>query len=135
MSSAAAAGNRAFGIDRGMPFPLSDLDAASTVLLLGTNVAATMPPFIGHLTGAQDAGGLIVVDPRRTATARLTDEGRGIHVQPTPGTDLALLLGLTHVVISEGLADAAYLAARTDCLLYTSPSPRDGLLSRMPSSA
>jgi assimilatory nitrate reductase catalytic subunit len=84
------------------------------VLLLGTNVAATMPPFIGHLTGAQDAGGLIVVDPRRTATARLTDEGRGIHVQPTPGTDLALLLGLTHVVISEGFADAAYLAARTD---------------------
>lgn len=114
MSSAAAAGNRAFGIDRGMPFPLSDLDAASTVLLLGTNVAATMPPFIGHLTGAQDAGGLIVVDPRRTATARLTDEGCGIHVQPTPGTDLALLLGLTHVVISEGLSDAAYLAARTD---------------------
>ena len=114
MSSAAAAGNRAFGIDRGMPFPLSDLDAASTVLLLGTNVAATMPPFIGHLTGAQDAGGLIVVDPRRTATVRLTDEGRGIHLQPTPGTDLALLLGLTHVVIAEGLADETYLAERTD---------------------
>ena len=114
MSSAAAAGNRAFGVDRGMPFPLSDLDAASTVLLLGTNVAATMPPFIGHLTGAQDAGGLIVVDPRRTATVRLTDEGRGIHLQPTPGTDLALLLGLTHVVIAEGLADETYLAERTD---------------------
>jgi assimilatory nitrate reductase catalytic subunit len=113
MSSAAAAGNRAFGIDRGLPFPLSDLDAASTVLLLGTNVAATMPPFIGHLTGAQDAGGLIVVDPRRTATARLTDDGRGIHLQPTPGTDLTLLLGLTHVVIMEALADAAYLADRT----------------------
>jgi assimilatory nitrate reductase catalytic subunit len=113
MSSAAAAGNRAFGIDRGLPFPLADLDAASTVLLLGTNVAATMPPFIGHLAGAQQAGGLIVVDPRRTATARLTDEGRGIHLQPTPGTDLALLLGLTHVVIAEGLADAAYLAERT----------------------
>ncbi|CAN5494154.1 molybdopterin oxidoreductase family protein [soil metagenome] len=114
MSSAAAAGNRAFGIDRGMPFPLSDLDAASTVLLLGTNVAATMPPFIGHLSGAQDAGGLIVVDPRRTATVRLTDEGRGIHLQPTPGTDLALLLGLTHVVLAEGLADDGYLTARTE---------------------
>ena len=114
MSSAAAAGNRAFGIDRGLPFPLTDLDAASTVLLLGTNVAATMPPFVGHLTGAQDAGGLIVVDPRRTATARLTDEGRGIHLQPTPGTDLALLLGLTHIVLAEGLADAAYLADRTE---------------------
>jgi assimilatory nitrate reductase catalytic subunit len=114
MSSAAAAGNRAFGIDRGLPFPLSDLDAASTILLLGTNVAATMPPFIGHLTGAQDAGGLIVVDPRRTATARLTDDGRGIHLQPTPGTDLTLLLGLTHAVIAEGLTDAAFLAARTE---------------------
>lgn len=113
MSSAAAAGNRAFGVDRGLPFPLEDLDAASTILLLGTNVAETMPPFIGHLAGAQAAGGLVVVDPRRTPTARLTDEGRGMHVQPAPGTDLALLLGLTHVVIAERLVDADYLAART----------------------
>ncbi|MEV1129321.1 molybdopterin oxidoreductase family protein [Agromyces sp. NPDC049794] len=113
MSSAAAAGNRAFGVDRGLPFPLKDLDAASTILLLGTNVAETMPPFIGHLTGAQAAGGVVVVDPRRTPTARLTDEGRGMHVQPAPGTDLALLLGLTHVVIAERLVDADYLAART----------------------
>ena len=113
MSSAAAAGNRAFGVDRGLPFPLEDLDGASTVLLLGTNVAETMPPFIGHLTGAQAAGGLVVVDPRRTATARLTEDGRGIHVQPAPGTDLALLLGLTHIVIAERLIDADYIAART----------------------
>ena len=77
MSSAAAAGNRAFGVDRGLPFPLEDLDGASTILLLGTNVAETMPPFIGHLAGAQAAGGLVVVDPRRTATARLTDDGHG----------------------------------------------------------
>lgn len=113
MASAAAAGNRAFGVDRGLPFPLEDLDGAETILLLGTNVAETMPPFIGHLAGAQAAGGLVVVDPRRTATARLTDEGRGLHVQPAPGTDLALLLGLTHIVIAEGLVDADYLAART----------------------
>ncbi len=113
MSSAAAAGNRAFGVDRGLPFPLEDLDDAATILLLGTNVAETMPPFIGHLAGAQSAGGLIVVDPRRTATARLTEEGRGLHVQPAPGTDLALLLGLTHVVIAERLVDTEYVAART----------------------
>jgi len=113
MSSAAAAGNRAFGIDRGLPFPLEDLDGASTILLLGTNVAETMPPFIGHLVGAQAAGGLVVVDPRRTATARLTDDGQGLHVQPAPGTDLALLLGLIHVVIAERLVDADYIATRT----------------------
>ena len=113
MSSAAAAGNRAFGLDRGLPFPLEDLDGASTILLLGTNVAETMPPFIGHLTGAQASGGLVVVDPRRTPTARLTDDGRGMHVQPAPGTDLALLLGLAHVVIAERLVDVEYLAGRT----------------------
>ncbi|MDQ0612516.1 assimilatory nitrate reductase catalytic subunit [Microbacterium sp. W4I4] len=113
MSSAAAAGNRAFGIDRGLPFPLADLDDADTILLLGSNVAATMPPLIGHLSGARASGGLIVVDPRRTATARLTEDGAGMHVQPAPGTDLILLLGLTHVVLAEGLADLEYLETRT----------------------
>lgn len=113
MSSAAAAGNRAFGIDRGMPFPVVDLDDADTILLLGSNVAATMPPFIGHLAGARAAGGLIVVDPRRSQTAQLTADDAGIHLQPAPGTDLVLLLGLTHVVLAEGLADTDYLDERT----------------------
>jgi assimilatory nitrate reductase catalytic subunit len=45
MSSAAAAGARAFGVDRGLPFPLSDLAAAETILLVGSNAAETMPPF------------------------------------------------------------------------------------------
>ncbi len=97
----------------GLPFPLTDLDTADTVLLLGSNVGDTMPPFLSHLQSARAAGGLIVVDPRRSTTARLTDEGAGIHVQPVPGTDLALLLGLAHVVLAERLHDAAYLDERT----------------------
>ncbi|WP_346927282.1 molybdopterin oxidoreductase family protein [uncultured Arthrobacter sp.] len=113
MSSAAAAGMRAFGLDRGLPFPLEDLDSASTILMLGSNVAETMPPFVQHLQGARDAGGLIVVDPRRSATAAFTSDGGGLHLQPLPGTDLALLLGISHVVIHEGLADAGFIAART----------------------
>ncbi|WP_277871724.1 molybdopterin oxidoreductase family protein [Cryobacterium sp. MDB2-33-2] len=113
MSSAAAAGNRAFGVDRGLPFPVEDLDAADTILILGSNVAQTMPPFIGHLEGARSAGGLIVVDPRRSATARLTEDGGGMHVQPTPGSDLVLLLGLTNIVITERLIDTDYLERRT----------------------
>ncbi|MFJ4285972.1 molybdopterin oxidoreductase family protein [Paenarthrobacter nicotinovorans] len=113
MSSAAAAGNRAFGVDRGLPFPVTDLDSASVILLLGSNVADTMPPFVQHLHGARDAGGLIVVDPRRSATAALTSDGGGLHLQPTPGTDLALLLGISHVVVHEGLVDSAFVATRT----------------------
>jgi assimilatory nitrate reductase catalytic subunit len=113
MSSAAAAANRAFGIDRGLPFPLTDLDAAHTVLLLGSNVADTMPPLLSHLEGARAAGGLIVVDPRRSSTVRLTDDGQGTHLAAAPGTDLELLLGLAHVVVAEGLYDADYIRDRT----------------------
>ncbi|MFX1818198.1 molybdopterin oxidoreductase family protein [Pseudarthrobacter sp. CC4] len=113
MSSAAAAGMRAFGVDRGLPFPLESLDTASTILMLGSNVAETMPPFVQHLKGTRDAGGLIVVDPRRSATAAFTADGGGLHLQPLPGTDLALLLGISHVVIHENLVDTSYLEERT----------------------
>lgn len=113
MSSAAAAGNRAFGVDRGLPFPVQDLDSASVILLLGSNVAETMPPFVQHLQGARDAGGLIVVDPRRSATAAFTSDGGGVHLQPTPGTDLALILGISHAVVHEGLVDVDYVQQRT----------------------
>lgn len=113
MSSAAAAGMRAFGVDRGLPFPLEALDTASAILMLGSNVAETMPPFVQHLKGTRDAGGLIVVDPRRSATAAFTADGGGFHLQPLPGTDLALLLGISHVVIHENLVDTTYIGERT----------------------
>ncbi|MGW2153273.1 molybdopterin oxidoreductase family protein [Nonomuraea sp. NPDC001699] len=105
MSSAAAASIRAFGLDRGLPFPVTDLDDADVVLLAGANVAETMPPLVRHLSGPR----LIVVDPRRTPTAGLA----WLHLQPAPGTDLALALGLLHLAIADDLVDADYVAART----------------------
>jgi len=113
MSSAAAGGRRAFGLDRGLPFPLTDLDGADAVLLVGSNPAETMPPFVPHLAGSRAAGGLVVVDPRRTPTAALTADGGGVHLAPLPGTDLVLLLGLTQVLWTEGLVDLDYVATRT----------------------
>ena len=114
MSAAAAAGNRAFGVDRGLPFPLTDLVEAQAVLLVGSNVADTMPPLVQHLGGVRRRGGLVVVDPRRSATAALTEDGGGIHLQPLPGTDQVLLLGLLHLLVMADLVDEDYLAARTD---------------------
>ncbi|GLZ35918.1 molybdopterin oxidoreductase [Lentzea sp. NBRC 105346] len=105
MSSAAAAGNRAFGLDRGMPFPLEDLQNADTVLLAGSNPAETMPPFLQHVKNAN----LIVVDPRRTATAEMAT----LHLQPAPGTDLALALGLLHTAFIDNRIDKSYIAERT----------------------
>jgi assimilatory nitrate reductase catalytic subunit len=110
MSAAAAAANRAFGLDRGLPFPLADLREADAVLLVGSNPAETMPPFVQHLRAMLDGGGeLVVVDPRRTATAELAQ----LHLAPQPGTDLALANGLLHVALAEGLVDESYVARRT----------------------
>ncbi|KOX29400.1 nitrite reductase [Saccharothrix sp. NRRL B-16348] len=105
MSSAAAAGMKAFGLDRGMPFPVTDLDRADAILLVGGNPAETMPPFVQHLKNAE----LIVIDPRRTPTAELAT----LHLQPAPGTDLALALGLLHTAVADGHLDQEYLDERT----------------------
>ncbi|GAA2792568.1 molybdopterin oxidoreductase family protein [Saccharopolyspora taberi] len=105
MSSAAAAGNAAFGLDRGLPFPVTDLGAADVVLLAGANPAETMPPLMQHLAHPE----LIVIDPRRSATA----ERAALHLQPAPGTDLALALGLLHIAVVDGWTDTDYIRGRT----------------------
>lgn len=110
MSSAAGGANRAFGLDRGLPFPLEDVGATGCVLLVGSNVAETMPPFMSHLARQRAAGGsLVVIDPRRTPTAASAD----LHLQPQPGTDLALANGLLHLALEEGFVDTECVEART----------------------
>ncbi|MGW4892053.1 molybdopterin oxidoreductase family protein [Kitasatospora sp. NPDC004240] len=110
MSSAAAGGIRAFGLDRGLPFPAEDIPRTGCVILVGANPAETMPPFVRYLRELRDNGGtLIVVDPRRTRTAELAD----LHLAPRPGTDLALALGLLHLVIADGRTDEDFIARRT----------------------
>jgi assimilatory nitrate reductase catalytic subunit len=110
MSSAATAANRALGVDRGLPFPLADVAEARTVLLVGANPADAMPPSMQYLDAGRANGARhIVVDPRRTNTAA----GAHLHLQPLPGTDLALANGLLHIVIRDGLADQEYIRQRT----------------------
>ncbi|MEW2631566.1 molybdopterin oxidoreductase family protein [Streptomyces sp. NPDC048389] len=110
MSSAAAAHTKAFGLDRGLPFPLEDIPRTGCVILVGSNLAETMPPALRYLTELKENGGrLIVVDPRRTRTAEQAD----LHLAPRPGTDLALALGLLHEVVAQGRTDEEFITART----------------------
>ncbi|AGK76980.1 Molybdopterin oxidoreductase [Streptomyces microflavus DSM 40593] len=110
MSSAAAAHQRAFGLDRGLPFPLEDIPRSGCVILVGSNLAETMPPALRYLTELRENGGrLIVIDPRRTRTAEQAD----LHLAPRPGTDLALALGLLHLVVAEGRVDEEFVRTRT----------------------
>ncbi|MFC4472114.1 molybdopterin oxidoreductase family protein [Streptomyces xiangluensis] len=110
MSSAAAGGIKAFGLDRGLPFPMEDIPKTGCVILVGSNLVETMPPALRYLTELKANGGkLIVIDPRRTRTAEQAD----LHLAPRPGTDLALALGLLHLVVAEGRTDEAYIQERT----------------------
>jgi assimilatory nitrate reductase catalytic subunit len=110
MSSAAAACIKAFGIDRGVPFPLADISQADTILLAGSNLAETMPPVMHYFQEQRRRGGaLIVVDPRATLTAASST----LHLQITPGTDAALANGLLHIAVKEGYIDEDFISART----------------------
>jgi assimilatory nitrate reductase catalytic subunit len=110
MSSAAVAAQRAFGLDRGLPFPLSDIARTDAILLVGANPAETLPLLGSYLDEQRRRGGrMVVVDPRVTATATRAE----VHLQALPGTDLALINGLLHVAVRERLIDEAFIAART----------------------
>jgi assimilatory nitrate reductase catalytic subunit len=110
MASAAVACQKAFGIDRGLPFPLADLSGTDVILLVGANPAETMPPVMQHFEEQRSRGGrLIVVDPRRTPTA----DTATLHLQLTPGTDAALGNALLHVAVRDGLLDRDFIAERT----------------------
>jgi len=111
MSSAAAAAGMAFGLDRGLPFPVDDIARASAILLVGCNAAETMPPLLQYFEAQRAAGGtLIVVDPRRTATA----DAATCHFALKPGTDVALANGLLHLLIRDNLIDQEYIDDRTE---------------------
>lgn len=110
MVSAAAGNNKAFGIDRAAN-PWSDIPHAEVLIIAGANCAETFPVLNKFLWQQRDNGGIwIVIDPRETPTARQGD----LHLQLKPGTDVALANGILRVIVSEGLADEAFIASRTN---------------------
>ncbi len=110
MASAASASMKALGLDRGLPFPLADIPRAETVMLVGSNAAETMPPVMQYFQEqAKNGGSLIVVDPRLTPTAATAK----LHLQITPGTDVALANGLLNIAIRKHYIDEEFIASRT----------------------
>jgi anaerobic selenocysteine-containing dehydrogenase len=88
----------------------ADVVHSKLVLIWGHNPASTGPHFMPLLRQAQKNGTqVVVIDPRRTLTARSADE----HIRPRPATDGALALGMLNVIFSEGLHDEAWLEAHS----------------------
>ena len=84
-----------------------DIDNTRCALIVGRNPAIADPVEWAALKTAKKRGArLIVVDPKRTPTAQIAD----LWLAPRIGTDAALALAMTHVLISEGLYDKAFVA-------------------------
>jgi ferredoxin-nitrate reductase len=112
MSSAVAGYARSLGSD-GPPCCYDDLDLAELVLLIGTNTAECHPVLFQRLLKRRRKGAgprLVVVDPRATATSDAAD----LHLAIAPGSDLALLCGLGHLLLQRGGVDQAFVAAHTE---------------------
>jgi anaerobic selenocysteine-containing dehydrogenase len=112
MASAAVGYARSLGAD-GPPCSYEDLDHADCVLLIGSNTADCHPIVFKRLRRRKLADpegvSVIVVDPRWTETADLAD----LHLPLRPGSDVALLNAMLHVLVNERVIDRAWIAAHT----------------------
>ncbi|QIY54267.1 molybdopterin-dependent oxidoreductase [Streptomyces sp. RPA4-5] len=110
MASAGSGYKLSLGAD-GPPGSYQDFEHADVFFVIGSNMADCHPILFLRMMERVKAGAkLIVVDPRRTATAAKAD----LFLQIAPGTDLALLNGLLHLLVENGHVDAEFIAEHTE---------------------
>ncbi|SFT80440.1 bifunctional nitrate reductase/sulfite reductase flavoprotein subunit alpha [Paraburkholderia aspalathi] len=110
MASAGSGYKLSLGAD-GPPGSYEDIDHADLFFVIGANMADCHPILFLRMMDRVKAGAkLIVVDPRRNTTADKAD----LFLQIKPGTDLALLNGLLHLLHENGHTDAAFIADFTE---------------------
>ncbi|WP_339560218.1 bifunctional nitrate reductase/sulfite reductase flavoprotein subunit alpha [Pseudomonas sp. EA_65y_Pfl1_P113] len=110
MASAGSGYKLSLGSD-GPPGSYEDFDRADLFFVIGANMADCHPILFLRMMDRVKAGAkLIVVDPRRTATA----DKAHLFLPIEPGTDLALLNGLLHLLVKNGHTDPAFIAAFTE---------------------
>jgi sulfite reductase (NADPH) flavoprotein alpha-component len=110
MASAGSGYKLSLGAD-GPPGSYQDFDRADVFFVIGANMADCHPILFMRMMDRVKAGAkLIVVDPRRTATAEKAD----LFLQIAPGADLALLNGLLHLIVENGYADEEFIADCTE---------------------
>ena len=87
-----------------------ELRHSRLILIWGTNTRLTNRHLWPTIEAARaDGAKVVVIDPIRTLTAEAADE----FVQPLPGTDIALMLAMMHVLIRDGLVDQPWVDAHT----------------------
>jgi formate dehydrogenase major subunit len=88
---------------------------ADVMLVIGANPTNAHPVFASQMKKRLRAGAkLIVVDPRRIDLVRMPHVEASHHLQLKPGTNVALLTAIAHVIVTEGLADETFVRERCD---------------------
>lgn len=101
--------NRTLGA-AGMTNPIPDIANSRCIFIIGSNLAENHPVISRWVHRAKDAGAVVIVaDPRATPTSWMAD----IFLQLSPGTDVALLNGIAHQIVREGMIDRGYISERT----------------------
>ena len=102
------------GSGRGMD--ALELEHAKLIILWATNTKLTNRHLWPTIERARAQGArLIVIDPLRTLTAEAIGADRGDQfIQPLPGTDIAMMLAMMHVIIRDGLTDDDWIAEHTE---------------------
>ncbi|SOB94718.1 formate dehydrogenase subunit alpha [Rhodobacter maris] len=91
------------------------VEATDLALVIGANPTDGHPVFASRLRKRLRAGAkLIVLDPRRIDLLETPHLGESWHLPLRPGTNVAVLVAMAHVIVTEGLYDAAFIAARCD---------------------
>jgi formate dehydrogenase major subunit len=93
----------------------ASVDQSDVIMVIGANPAAAHPVFASRMKKRLRAGAkLIVVDPRETEMVRGPHFEADYHLQLKPGTNVALITALAHVVVTEGLLAEDFIAERCD---------------------
>ncbi|MDW5444419.1 formate dehydrogenase subunit alpha [Polaromonas sp. SM01] len=88
---------------------------ADVIMIIGANPAAAHPVFASQMKRRLRQGAkLIVIDPRTTEMVKSPHIAADYHLKLMPGTNVAVITALAHVVMSEGLFDAAFIAERCE---------------------
>ncbi len=113
MSSAVMGYRRSFGVDA-PPTSYEDVNSADCIFIIGSNMAYCHPVVFMQVAEAKERKGdnlkIIVADPRKTPTAGIAD----VYLPINPGSDVALLNSMIHVLINEGLIDRKFISSSTE---------------------
>ena len=93
----------------------ASVEEADVIVVIGANPTDAHPVFASRMKRRLRAGaGLIVIDPRRIDLVKSAHIAASHHLQLQPGTNVAVVNAMSHVVATEGLIDREFVAERCD---------------------